>query len=839
MKAAQVGAPLAVDTPIPTAVGWKTMGKLIVGDWLFDEKGGMCQVTGVSEVMTARRCYEVVFDDGERIVCDGAHRWPVWDFTNPERPVAKVSCIDDMLFRVRMGAKRYRYAIDCCQPIELPEQDLIVHPYVLGVWLGDGSSTMNHISVHEDDGEIAHHLRACGVEAEFRLPTWRYGKVANIVIDPTFRTVTDAGMSASIQFRSRFITRLRMLSLLGNKHVPIQYLRAGREQRLDLILVEVLRSLGYKPSLYWSAGRRVVIGDRGKPCDTLGQWRVSWTAYREEPMFRLSRKIARMRSIENGRPWKSKRRRIVDIRPAASVPVRCISVDSPTHLYLCGKGWIPTHNTEGGNNWIGYVIHHVPGPMLAVQPTVELAKRFSRQRIDPLIAESPALRERVKPARSRDAGNTVLSKEFPAGLLVITGANSAVGLRSLPARYLFLDEVDAYPPSADEEGDPVALAEARTRTFSWRSKILLGSTPTIQGLSRIEREYEASDQRRYFVPCPHCGEIQWLKFERLRWDKGQPETAHYVCEACDGRIVEHHKTAMLVAGEWRPTAASQDPGTIGFHISALYSPVGWMSWESIARLCEAATTDEAKRSFKNSVLGETWVETGEAPDWQRLYERREDWQIGTVPSGGLFLTAGADVQKDRIEVDIWAWGRGLESWLVDHVVIERGPERAETWEELAVLLDRTWPHAHGTRIGIAKLAVDTGYEAPAVYAWARRVGHTHVAPVKGVEGFNRAAPVIGPTHVDVTEGGKKLRRGARLWTIAVATFKSEAYRFLRLSGPTDEEGAAGVRFSAGYVHLPRGAEAEWVTQLVAEQLVTVKTKRGFTRLEWQKLRERI
>jgi phage terminase large subunit GpA-like protein len=494
--------------------------------------------------------------------------------------------------------------------------------------------------------------------------------------------------------------------------------------------------------------------------------------------------------------------------------------------------------TEGGNNWIGYVIHHAPGPMLAVQPTVELAKRFSRQRIEPLIAESPALRERVKPARSRDAGNTVLSKEFPAGLLVITGANSAVGLRSMPARYLFLDEVDAYPPSADEEGDPVALAEARTRTFSWRSKVLLGSTPTIHGLSRIEREYEATDQRRYFVPCPHCGEMQWLKFERLRWGKGQPETAHYECASCDGRIEEHHKTAMLEAGEWRPTAKAQDPGTIGFHISALYSPVGWLSWENIARLWEAATTDEAKRSFKNSVLGETWVETGEAPDWQRLYERREAWPFGTVPSGGLFLTAGADVQKDRIEVDIWAWGRGLESWLVDHIVVEGGPEHAETWEDLGLVLDRTWLHAHGTQIGIAKLAIDTGYESPAVYAWARRAGHAQVAPIKGVEGFNRAAPVVGPTHVDVTEGGKKLRRGARLWTIAVATFKSETYRFLRLSTPTDEELAAGAKFPAGYVHLPRGAEAEWVKQLVAEQLVTVKTKRGFSRLEWQKLRER-
>ena len=186
------------------------------------------------------------------------------------------------------------------------------------------------------------------------------------------------------------------------------------------------------------------------------------------------------------------------------------------------------------------------------------------------------------------------------------------------------------------------------------------------------------------------------------------------------------------------------------------------------------------------------------------------------------------MQKDRIEVDVWAWGRGLESWLVDHIVIEGGPEHAETWNELlGLLLSQTWPHAHGAQLGLAKLAIDTGYESPAVYAWARRAGHAQVAPIKGVEGFNRAAPVVGPTHVDVTEGGKKLRRGARLWTIAVATFKSETYRYLRLAAPTDEEIAAGAKCPAGYVHLPRGTDAEWIKQLVAEQLVTVKTKRGF------------
>jgi phage terminase large subunit GpA-like protein len=495
--------------------------------------------------------------------------------------------------------------------------------------------------------------------------------------------------------------------------------------------------------------------------------------------------------------------------------------------------------TEAGNNWIGFAIHQAPGPMLAVQPTVELAKRNSRQRIDPLIEESPALRERVKPARTRDAGNTMLSKEFAGGILIMTGANSAVGLRSTPARYIFLDEVDAYPASADEEGDPVTLAEARSLTFAHRRKVFLVSTPTIRGLSRIEREYEASDQRRYFVPCPHCGQTQWLQFDRLRWDKGRPETAAYHCEACERAIAEHHKTAMLAAGEWRATAEARDPCTLGFHLSALYSPVGWLSWERIARSWEAAQgSDEAIRAFRNTILGETWVESGEAPDWQRLYDRRERWPPGTVPAGGLFLTAGTDVQKDRIEVDVWAWGRGLESWLVDHLVIEGGPEHAATWDSQAALLNKTWQHENGAHLRIARLAIDTDYEAAAVYAWSRQQGFGQVAPVKGVEGFNRSSPVSGPTYVDATVAGKRLRRGARLWTVAVSTFKTETYRYLRLDRPTAEDRARGVAFPAGTVHLPDWIESEWCKQLVGEQLLTVHTKCGFARLEWQKLRER-
>jgi phage terminase large subunit GpA-like protein len=547
------------------------------------------------------------------------------------------------------------------------------------------------------------------------------------------------------------------------------------------------------------ADRHRVLSPRG--ANEAGPWRTSRTPYLEEIMDHLS-------------------------------------PSHPCQRVVFMKG-AQTGGTEAGNNFLGYVIHHSPGPILAVQPTVELAKRFSQQRVEPLIEASPMLRERVAPARSRDSGNTVLSKTFPGGILVLTGANSAVGLRSMPARYLFLDEVDAYPLSADEEGDPVALAEARTRTFAWRRKVFLVSTPTIRGSSRIEREYEASDQRRYFVACPHCGQRQHLLFERLRWSKGRPETAAYRCEACEERIEERHKTAMLAAGEWRATSTSADPLTVGFHISSLYSPLGWLSWERIAREWLAAQgSDEAIRSFKNGVLGETWMESGEAPDWQRLYDRRETWPAGTVPERGLFLTAGADVQKDRIEVDVWAWGRRLESWLVDHLVIEGGPGSAASWSALDGLLARTWPHASGATMALSRLAIDTGYEAPAVYAWARRAGFAQVAPVKGVEGFNRASPVSGPTFVDATDGGKRLRRGARLWTVAVSTFKAETYRFLRLDRPTDEATAAGEAMPAGIVHLPSWIDSEWVKQLVAEQLVTVKNRRGFQKLEWQKLRER-
>ena len=565
-------------------------------------------------------------------------------------------------------------------------------------------------------------------------------------------------------------------------------------------------------------------------------WREGLTP---DPLLTVSewadrhRVLSSKSSSEPGR-WRTAR------TPYLKAIMDCLSPTSPLERVVFMKG-AQVGATETGSNWIGYVIHHAPGPMMAVWPTVEMAKRNSKQRIDPLIEESPVLSELIAPARSRDSGNTILAKEFRGGVLVMTGANSAVGLRSMPVRYLFLDEVDGYPIDVEGEGDAISLAEARTRTFA-RRKIFIVSTPTISGASAIEREYEASDQRRYFVPCPHCSHRQWLRFEQLRWEKGRPETAVYVCEACDVPIAEHHKTWMLEHGEWRATAEGTGK-TAGFHLSSLYSPLGWRAWREIAAAWEAAVSKEtgssaAIKTFKNTELGETWVEEGEAPDWQRLLERREDYAIGTIPAGGLLLTAGADVQKDRIEVSVWAFGRGKEAWLIEHRVLMGDTARDAVWKALGGMLAETWTHASGAAMPLARLALDTGFATQEAYAFVRACRDARVMAVKGVRtGSMGGAALIGtPTAVDVSQAGKKLRRGIKVYAVAVGLAKLEFYNHLRQSAEVADDGVT-VTYPAGFVHLPK-IDAEFIQQLCAEQLITRRDRNGFPVREWQKVRER-
>ena len=574
---------------------------------------------------------------------------------------------------------------------------------------------------------------------------------------------------------------------------------------------------------------------------------------RPEPALGVSewanryRVLSQRASSEPGR-WRTSR------TPYLKEVMDCLSPASPVRRVVFMKG-SQVGGTECGNNWIGYVIHQAPGPMMAVAPTVELAKRNSKQRIEPQIEDSPALRELVKPARSRDSGNTILSKEFPGGVLVMTGANSAVGVRSMPARYLFLDEVDGYPGDADGEGDPILLAERRAATFQ-RRKVFLVSTPKTKGLSRIEREYEASDRRRYFVPCPDCRGYQTLSFDGLTWPEGRPEEAAYRCEHCGSLIDESRKTGMLEAGEWRPTpreggAAKTDESadadiarnngrTAGFHLSSLYSPVGWFSWADAAAMFEAAKKNpDLMKGFVNTVLGEPFEEAHEAPEWHRLYERREAYRIGMVPRGGLFLTAGADVQKDRIEVEVVAWGRDKESWSVDYPVLDGDTARPEVWDRLNQVLARDWPRQGGGALPIRVLCIDSGYATQDVYGWARkhpqavwgpagaaaRQPRTAVA-VKGQE--RDVALLLGVSKADA--GGR--RRGLRVWSVSSSIAKGELYRWLKLERPTDEAMADGAGYPPGYCHFPQYGE-EYFRQLTAERRV-IRIHKGFPRASWEK-----
>lgn len=500
-----------------------------------------------------------------------------------------------------------------------------------------------------------------------------------------------------------------------------------------------------------------------------------------------------------------------------------LSASSPVQRIAFMKG-AQIGATESGLNWIGYVVHQAPGPMLSVQPTVDMAKRYSKQRIAPMIEESDSLRELVKDPRERDSGNTVLSKEFPGGVLVMTGANSAVGLRSMPARYVFLDEVDGYPGDVDGEGDPVALAEARTRTFQ-RRKVYMVSTPTVAGRSRIEREFSKSDQRRFFLPCPECDHYQTLQFKQLKWEKGDPASAEYECEECGSLLGERHKTEMLRRGEWRATAEG-DGRTVGFHLSSLYSPVGWMSWVEIAQRWEAAQGDpDLLKEFMNTVLGETWQQRGDAPEWEHVYHQRDGFLSGTVSRGVLILFAGVDVQKDRLEVGIWGFGRNRQRWLVEHRVLPGPTNRPEVWAELEKMFSETWLHDSGAEMAVRDWGIDSGAFAPEVGAFVRnQQGRGNVHAVDGQDRYDAAFLGIGA--LDLTIKGKKLRRGLKTLKIGVSYCKQEIVSQLALKKADDGT------FPPGFIHLPSDVTEDQVKQLTSESLVTKRVK-GRLKREWQ------
>ena len=548
-----------------------------------------------------------------------------------------------------------------------------------------------------------------------------------------------------------------------------------------------------------------------------------------------NRMLSSKASSEPG-PWRTERtpylRAIMDDLSARSL------VQEVVVMFAAQLG-----KSETGNNWLGYIIDNEPGPVMVVQPTTDMAKRFSRQRITTMLEESPALRRKVRENRSRDDANTTLMKDFAGGVLVVSGANSAASLRSMPVRYLFLDEIDAYPLDVDGEGDPVALAEKRTSTFG-RKKVLKVSTPTTRDFSRIESAYQLTDANVYQVACPHCGHEQTLEWgtdkpHGLRWSRdenGAPiaSSVRYVCAANGCEILEHHKPAMLAGGRWVSTRASSRPGrATGYHLNALYAPLGWVSWaDLVSQFHEAAQAAKAGdisklKTFTNTVLAETWEEQGDKIAHHELARRAEDYQLATVPWGGLVVVAGVDTQGDRLEAYAWAVGRNAERWLVDHRVFYGDPSLPEDqptspWAALTAWRRSPLVHASGAAMAIAACAVDSGgHSTQAVYSYSRRHQLEHVLAVKGASQAGK--PVLGkPSDIEVNYKGQRIKRGARVWPVGTDTAKSIIYSALRV-----------VQAGPGFVHFSRHVPGYVYEQLTAERLVT-RYHKGRPRLEWLK-----
>ena len=538
---------------------------------------------------------------------------------------------------------------------------------------------------------------------------------------------------------------------------------------------------------------------------------VVTTALKQEPLQTVSqwadnhRQLSSHDSAEPGK-WRT------DRTPYLRAIMDDLSPTSPVERVVVVAG-VQLGKTSVGLNWLGYVVHQAPGPVLAVQPTLDMAKRFSKQRLDPLFEQSAVFKDLILPPRARDSGNTLMTKEFPGGVMVLTGANSPTGLRSMPVRYLFLDEVDAYPLDAGGEGDPVDLAIRRTETFR-RRKVLMVSTPTVQGYSRIQRAYDETDQRRFYVPCAHCGHMDVITLGRIKWPKGRPQDAALVCDECGATMTDRDKPTMLRSGEWRATTTGI-PNATGYHISGLYSP--WVPWGEIAaEHVRVHKNPQGLQVFVNGRLGECWEDqAGDVTHPEPLMARREAWG-DKVPAPVGLITAGVDTQDDRLEVQVIGWGQDEEAWVIDYRVLWGDTQGPKLWAELDRLLSRTYPAADGRLLPISAVAVDTGGHATkAAYTFCRPRLANRIWGIKGIGGPGRP---VWPKRATKTDG----RAGKlTLFGVGVDAAKDALYSRLRLGDP-----------GPGYIHFNAELDAEYFRQLTGEKIVT-RYKNGRPYRAWQ------
>jgi phage terminase large subunit GpA-like protein len=450
--------------------------------------------------------------------------------------------------------------------------------------------------------------------------------------------------------------------------------------------------------------------------------------------------------------------------------------------------------TEALNNILGYFVDQDPAPVLVVQPTLEMAEAWSKDRLAPMIRDTRCLAEKIADPKARDSGNTLLHKRFTGGQMTIAGANSPAGLASRPIRVVLFDEVDKYPASAGAEGDPISLGKKRTTTF-WNAKVFAGSTPSVKGSSRIEDGFLSGDQRYYFVPCPHCDEYQKLVWDQVRWDEGDPKSAHYVCIHCGAVLEDSDKQAMLMRGEWR---ATQDfKGIASFHIWEAYS--AFTTFEKLSReFLEARILPHTLQTWVNSVKGETWEDHGATLEAGPLADRCEPYTTSAIPQGVTLITAGVDVQDDRLEVFVYGWGANEEAWFLDHKVIRGDPGQDAMWDDLDQYRKQAWPIEDGRRLLIEACAVDSGgHFTQNVYRYCAKRKHQRVWAIKGMGGAGKLAWPKLAKRAGGTRGN--------VFVIGVDTIKSLLYGRLRMKQP-----------GPGFIHYPIGCDKAFFEQLTSE-----------------------
>ena len=482
-------------------------------------------------------------------------------------------------------------------------------------------------------------------------------------------------------------------------------------------------------------------------------------------------------------------------------------------------------------NMMGRAMDNDPGPMLYVQPTDKVAEDYSKRRIAPMIAACPTLRDKVYKAKGRDAANTITMKTFPGGSLAIIGANSPSDLASKPVRYIFLDEIDRFPPSAGTEGDPIELAERRTETYRHNRKIVKTSTPTIKGVSKIEKAYMKGTQEEWHTECPHCHQFSFIRFDVIKFDKEKfkdengeinyiVRNARWQCPICKREAPEYQVKRFPAKWVVKNERALEN-GVRSFRLNAFMSP--WSDWNEIALAFLQAKDDPEKlKVFHNTMLGESWEMRDRSGAPEKLYARREHYNA-EVPSGVLVLTMGMDTQDNRLEYEVVGWDRHEQSWGIARGVIPGRADSPGVWEEVDALLDREWKMQNGMAMRILATFIDSGgHFTQDIYRECARRSNRRIWPVKGEGGE-------GKLYVRQMKSGTGYK-GAYGFMIGVDAGKEAILYATGIEQPGPKYMHFPIDYRCGY-------DLEYFRGLLSEKQV-IHRRGGQNVIVWEKTYER-